>query len=184
MPGDKRDRRTLPVVQSDADRALRARRTPPLGTPALDGVVAAPASDEVTDVRTIKQRIIERLQDDPSIADMLDAVVEELMATVRKASARAANHDMEILNARGGIDCCEDVAELKTWRVGVDKLHVSLLGHQESKDPGRLARMEDRLENHDTVISRLDRIAWKVIAAATVGGGAVIFALKAFGYVH
>lgn len=168
---DRDRRRRLPQVQSDADRAFaQRRRTPPAGTPAIPEEVIA----EISDVQTVKRRIATCLSEDPTIADILDAVVEELIATLRKAERRSADRDIEVIAARQvGSDCCDDVAALKEWRTQVDLLHVSVFGHPPTKEPGRLGRLEERMEKQNEIVSRLDRVFWKIVGAGTAAGAVV-----------
>ena len=62
---------------------------------------------------------------------------------------------------------------------------AQILGVENPRDPGRLGRMEIDMADlkatqarHGTTIDRLDRIAWKIIVAASLAGAATAIIIK------
>jgi hypothetical protein len=179
------------------------KKTPPPGVPILPSVTEddlTPPGAHVDDPvqarfnervwRRIEVENRERVQHVAGVAEELGDRLHKLKNDVTKLREEAAGHykDDESRFEAGEKEVAalrEDVDDLRSWQRDVDRLHAVTFGHEPTKDPGRLGRIETRqntqegiVSNQAKVLERLDRILWKIIVAATVGGAVAGFGVS------
>ena len=170
----------VPIEMDDIDDL-----TPPLGH--VDDPVQRKVNDRIW--RRIELETKDRAREIKSARELAHAtnnaltkIREELTIAIGESDGRLNAH---VAEAEVRVSALEkdlarvamEIDRLEIWRAETEMMFAVVFGHEKTRDPGRIGRLEtkvsentDMIEKQNKIIERLDRVFWKIVIAATTGG--------------